>query len=74
MKDLLQVGIKRNRKIIKASILKHSFFSLLFPILIAQDYGTGPPPEYYPEEYYDDSAVHKKKGFTVSIIFYFISF
>ena len=47
-----------------ASILEH-FLLCIYLSLIGENYQPGPPPAYYPEEFYDDRA-YKRRGFAVS--------
>jgi hypothetical protein len=58
-------------KIIKASILEY-LLVLIYLLFIGQNYETE-PPNYYSEEYYEDHAANKRRGFAVSICRFYIN-
>jgi hypothetical protein len=58
-------------KIIRASILEYSLV-FIYLLLIGPNYETE-PPNYYSEEYYEEPAAHKRRGFAVNICRFYIN-
>jgi hypothetical protein len=54
-------------KILKSLTVRIFEYSFIYLSSIDQIYEPGPPPAYYPEEYYENQALHKKRGISVRI-------